>query len=409
VTSAPPAAPARVPKDTEADPSPSDTLVRIPGRLRRALGWVLVIALLLAVATAGLLLSAPTAAQRDSLDPERPGPGGMQALAQILRQQGVTVDVVRSRTEAAHRLDDETTLVMSDPSPLTDAAVTELTDAASDVVLVSASGRMLRLLGLGDYAFSSAPSTVSAGCDVPSFAHVGSIAPGQLFTPAAGVTACFGDADGAAVLISEHDGRRRAIVDGTALLTNDRLAEHGNAALGLALLGTRPHVIWYVPSFDDSDRSDIDVPKSLADLTPGWVTPVILLGMITGLLAAVWRGRRFGPLVAETLPVTVRASETMLGRARLTAKAADAAHAAEALRGGALARLAARLGLAARADPGAVADAAADRIRVDRAACRALLTGPLPGTDAELVPYARRLAELEAAVEHADRIERSSP
>ena len=99
----------------------------------------------------------------------------------------------------------------------------------------------------------------------------------------------------------------------------------------------------------------------------------------------------------------------MLGRARLTAKAADAAHAAEALRAGTLARLAARLGLAARADPGAVADAAADRIRVDRAACRALLAVGLPGTDAELVPYARRLAELENAVENAVRIERSSP
>jgi hypothetical protein len=99
----------------------------------------------------------------------------------------------------------------------------------------------------------------------------------------------------------------------------------------------------------------------------------------------------------------------MLGRARLTAKAADAAHAADALRTGTISRLAARLGLPARADAAAVADAAADRIRVDRAGARTLLTGPLPGSDAELVPYARRLAELETAVEHAVRIERSTP
>jgi hypothetical protein len=383
--------------------------VRVPGRLRRALGWALVVALVLLVAIAGLLLSAPSPAQRDALDPERPGPGGMRALAQILRQQGVTVDVVRTRADAEARLGDDATLVMSDPYTLTDSAVTELTDAASDVVLVSASARTLRLFGLGQYAFDTAAPTVAADCAVPSFAHVGTISPGQLFAPNPGVTACFGDAEGAAVLIADQDGRRRAIVDGGALFTNEHLAERGNAALGLALLGARPHVVWYVPSFDDSDRSDIDVQKSLADLTPGWVTPVIVLGMITALLAAVWRGRRFGPLVAETLPVTVRASETMRGRARLTAKAADAAHAAEALRAGTLSRLAARLGLAARAEPGAVADAAADRIRTDRAACRALLAGALPRTDAELVPYARRLAELEAAVENADRIERSSP
>ncbi|MBS1906705.1 MAG: DUF4350 domain-containing protein [Actinobacteria bacterium] len=378
--------------------------------MRRALGWILVIALVLVVAAAGLLLSVPAAAQRDALDPERPGPGGMQALAQILRQEGVTVDVVRTRADAQSRLDDRTTLVMSDPYTLSDTAAAELADAAHDLVLVSPSARMLHLLRLGDYATSAPPARARADCAVPAFAHVGSIAPGQLFRPVPGVTACFGNADdGAAVLISERDGARRAIVDGAALFTNEHLAENGNAAVGLALLGGRPHVVWYVPSFADSDRTDIDVPKTLADLTPGWVTPVIVLGMITALLAAVWRGRRFGPLVAETLPVTVRASETMLGRARLTAKAADAAHAADALRTGSVSRLAACLGLAARAEPLAVADAAADRIRVDRAACRALLTGPLPGTDAELVPFARRLAELESAVENAVRIERSSP
>ncbi|WP_258133361.1 DUF4350 domain-containing protein [Microbacterium sp. MYb64] len=393
-----------------ADARGAGTLVRAPRRLRRILGWVLVSALVLIVGAAGLLLTAPSPAQRDALDPERPGPGGMQALAQILRQQGVRIDVVRSRADAAGRLDAHTTLVMSDPYTLSDAAVTELTDSAHDIVLVSPSARMLRMLQLGTYGSPSSPPTAGADCDVPAFAHVGTIAPGQLLLPDPGVTACFGDAtDGAAVLISEDDSTRRAAVDGAALFTNEHLAENGNAALGLALLGAQPHVVWYVPSYEDSDRTDIDVPKSLADLTPGWVTPVIVLGMITALLAAAWRGRRFGPLVAETLPVTVRASETMLGRARLTAKAADAAHAADALRTGTLSRLAARLGLAARADTAAVADAAADRIRVDRAGVRALLTGPLPGSDAELVPYARRLAELESAVENAVRIERSTP
>ena len=410
-----PAAPATAGSDTPSGAAPADaraagTLVRAPRRLRRVLGWILVATLVLVVATAGLLLTAPDPAQRNALDPERPGPGGMQALAQILRQQGVTVDVVRSRADAADRLDARTTLVMSDPYTLSDAAVSELTRDAHDLVLVSPSSRMLRLLQLGTYAPSSAPSSARPDCDVPAFAHVGTVAPGQLFSPDPGVTACFGDAEhGAGVLISDTGSARHAIVDGAALFTNEHLAENGNAALGLALLGAQPHVVWYVPSYDDSDRTDIDVPKSLADLTPGWVTPVIVLGMITALLAAAWRGRRFGPLVAETLPVTVRASETMLGRARLTAKAADAAHAAEALRAGTISRLAARLGLAARADPAAVADAAADRIRADRGGCRALLAGTLPRTDAELVPYARRLAELESAVENAVRIERSTP
>ncbi|MBS1674726.1 MAG: DUF4350 domain-containing protein, partial [Actinobacteria bacterium] len=295
-----------------------------------------------------------------------------------------------------------------DPYTLSDDAVNTLIDAAHGIVALGPSARLLRILDLGGYASSPAGSVAPGNCEVPAFAHVGAVGPGQRYRADPGVTACFGDAESAAMLFSQHDGVRRAVTDGE-LLSNEHLAEKGNAALGLALLGAEAHVVWYVPSFDDSDRSDVDVPKSLAELTPGWVTPVIVLGMLTALLAAVWRGRRFGPLVAETLPVTVRASETMLGRARLTAKAADAAHAAEALRAGTLSRLAARLGLAARADPGAVADATADRIRADRAACRALLTGDLPASDADLVPYARRLADLEDAVEHAVRLERSTP
>ncbi|MGN8024932.1 DUF4350 domain-containing protein [Microbacterium sp. 22242] len=396
-------------RDAAPESAGAGTLVRDPGRLRRGLGWLLVVVLVIVVAGAGLLLTVPSSAQRETYDPELPGPEGTKALAEILRQQGVTVDVVRSRDAAEKRLDDRTTLVMSDPYPLSDSAAQRLVDRAHDVVLITASARMLRILGLGGYSSAVSPSRAEPGCRVGAFAHVGPIAPGQLFLPDPGVTACFGDAaEGAAVLMSDDGGQRRAIVDGSGLFTNAHLAENGNAALGLALLGAQPHVVWYVPSLADSDRTDADPKKSLADLTPGWVTPAIVLLMVAALLAAAWRGRRFGPLVAETLPVTVRASETMLGRARLTAKAADAAHAADALRAGTNARLAKRLGLAARADPASVADAAADRIRIDRAACRALLTGPLPSTDAELVPFARDLTDLETAVEDAVRIERST-
>src|SRR5690606_2563116 len=127
---------------------------------------------------------------------------------------------------------------------------------------------------------------------------------------------------------------------------------------------------------------------TLASLTPTWVTPAIMLLLIAGIVIAIARGQRFGPLVAETLPVTVRASETMLGRARLTAKAADAAHAAEALRDGTLRRLAKRLSLTERSRPTEIADAAADRLRIPRGSLQQLLTGPLPETDADLIDAA---------------------
>ena len=157
-----------------------------------------------------------------------------------------------------------------------------------------------------------------------------------------------------------------------------------------------------MPSLADSDIEAQPV-DTLGSLTPPWVTPAILLLLLAGIATAIWRGQRFGPLVAETLPVTVRASETMHGRARLTAKAADAPHAGLALREGAQRRLARRLGLTVRAGADEVADAASDRLRIPRGTLQTLLAGPPPADDASLIDLARRLDELEVAVDESVR------
>jgi hypothetical protein len=192
-----------------------------------------------------------------------------------------------------------------------------------------------------------------------------------------------------------------------ALFSNEHLADDGNAALALALLGQTGHIVWYVPSFADTDI-EAQTSDTLASLTPPWVTPAILLLLLAGIVAGVARGQRFGPLVTETLPVTVRASETMHGRARLTAKAGDAPHAAAALRDGSLRRLAKRLGMGARSTPVEVADAASDRLRIPRGSLHDLLAGALPQNDSELVDVSRRLAELETAVDAAVHVERNA-
>ena len=65
------------------------------------------------------------------------------------------------------------------------------------------------------------------------------------------------------------------------------------------------------------------------------------------LLVALWRGRRIGPLVAEELPVVVRASETVEGRGRLYRSRRARDRAAQALRTATLQRMLPRLGLGA--------------------------------------------------------------
>ncbi|MFY9714237.1 MAG: DUF4350 domain-containing protein [Microbacterium sp.] len=383
------------------------TAVRTRGRLRRVAGWALVALLVIVVALVALQVSATAPNAHGGLDPEGRNDSGTLALAEILRDQGVEVSVFRTRAEARAAVDDDdTTLVMSNPYTLSDEATLELIEPADRVVFLSTGTHLLRLLEIGETSSGSAGPT-EADCSVEEFAAVGSIRPDRLFEPADGVEGCFGNAGGSAVLVDDRGDHRIAAVEGTKLFSNAYLAENGNAALALALLGQTERVVWYVPSFADSDLEG-DAPQTLGTLTPGWVTPAILLLMIAGIAAAIWRGQRFGPLVAETLPVTVRASETMHGRARLTAKAADAPHAAEALREGSMRRLARRLGLTARAGVDEVADAAADRLRLPRGSLQELLGGPLPADDHGLIDLARRLSDLEASVEQSSHAVRRS-
>lgn len=370
------------------------------GRRLRALGgWGVLAALVLL----GVFVATQVAVQmpngRGSLDPEGVGDSGTMALAELLRDQGVDVVVARTHAEANAALGDDTTLALANPYTLTDDGVRDLIDPAERVVFLSSGTRLLSLLGMGDNATADS-TAVGPSCDIPEFADVGTVRPDRLFDPADGVEGCFGSDDAAAVLVDETDGRTRIVVEGARLFSNAYLTENGNAALGLALLGQTDRVVWYVPSFDDTDIEG-QSPDTLGSLTPGWVTPAILLLLLAGLAAALWRGQRFGPLVAETLPVTVRASETMLGRARLTAKSGDAAHAADAIRDGSRRRLARRLGLAVHSTADEVADAASDRLRIPRGTLQSLLQGPLPDDDASLVEYSRRLQELESAVDAA--------
>lgn len=398
--------PAVVPDDASA--ASSTAAPRPPGRGRRVLGWVLVSALLLGI---GLLSMRFLVADPDltgTLNPESPGPHGAKAVAELVRDQGVDIEVTRSRLRAADALDSRATLVLTDPFTLTDAAAQNLIDSADRVVLLTSSARMLRLLDLGEDAPGESGS-VQGRCAMAEFAQVGRIDAERMFIPASGADGCFTASSGAsAVLRSDVGGRTITLVEGAHLLSNDALAQAGNAALGLALLAQQDRVVWYVPTFADSDISSAD-GDSLGDLTPEWLSPAILLLLIAGVAAVVWRGRRFGPLVAESLPVTVRAAETMQGRARLTAKAADAPHAGAAIRMGALTRLSARLALSPRASVPEIADAASDRLRVPRTSLYDLLGGPPPQSDRELIELARRLAELETAVDDAVRTERNRP
>jgi hypothetical protein len=380
-----------------------------PPRRRRVAAWIAIGVVLLVVGGIGGAIAASGQwAARDALDPDSAGPAGTRALAEVLRTHGVEVEVTRSRTDAVAALKGApATLVLPDPSALSDDAVSQLADAAADVVLIEPRSRTLDLLLPGSSAAGfGGEDAVGPGCDLPEAERAGAVAPGALYAPGPGTSACYPVDDGFGLLVRDADGRRISAVDGSVLFTNEHLADDGHAALAANLMGRHPLVVWYVPNAGDTDLTDTD--PSLGQLTPPWVSPVIVLLLIAGVAAGIWRGRRFGPLVAERLPVTVRASETTEGRARLYARARDPLHAGDRLRVGTLRRLAGLLGLGAHASAGDIADAAAGRIGADRAAVRGILLDDIPRSDADLVALSTRLRDLEEAVRAAVRPERST-
>ena len=382
------------------------------GPRRRAAAWVAIALALLVVGGIGGAVSAANQwAQRGALDPDSTGPAGMRAIAEVLRDHGVDVVVARDRVAASEALEaGQATLVLPDAPALSDGAVADLAAAADDVVLIEPRARTLELLLPGSAPAGVAPggtdaASVEPDCEVEDAVRAGAVAPGGLYSAGDGAAACYPAADGFGLLVRSTDGGRVAAVDGRALFTNEHLAENGNAALAANLMGRHPLVVWYMPGPGDTDLADAD--PSLGELTPPWVSPVIVLLLVAGVAAGIWRGRRFGPLVAERLPVTVRASETTEGRARLYARAGDPLHAADRLRIGALRRLAALLGLAANAAAPEIADAVAGRTGLDRRAVRGILFDEIPRSDADLIALSTRLRDLEDAARAAVRPERS--
>ena len=313
-------------------------------RLRAARGRIVIGAVILVAAVLGVLIAGQSAQQRPALDPASATPTGAKALVQVLRAHGVDVRAA-------------TTLAAADRAAR-GVAPDDLTVAVFDP------DRFL-------------PPAKLAGDDRLSRRTV-LIAPSQALEQA--LRGAGGDV---------------AVIRTESVLENQHLSEAGNAGQAIRLLGGTRVLIWYTPSLTDAG---VTTPKTIADLTPPWVTPLIVLAALVAAAAAVWRGRRFGPLVVEDLPVVVRASESLDGRARLYQRSDARLHALDAVRMGAVGRLAASLGLGPAADVADVCAAVASQTRRDPVEVRAVLLDAVPQGDAELMDLARRVAALEESV-----------
>jgi len=178
-------------------------------------------------------------------------------------------------------------------------------------------------------------------------------------------------------LLVGNEGPGRIVVVGSAdFMTNDKLAEEGDAALALGLLsrGDR-QVHWLMPSPGGSATGR----KGLLELLPDSVPLVAVQLLVAAALLAFALGRRLGPVVAEPLPAVVRAAESVEGRARLYEAAKARAQAAAALRAGARHRIGATLGVSADRDPASFVTSVRTATGWPVSDVTALLYGPASG------------------------------
>ncbi|MFZ2964892.1 MAG: DUF4350 domain-containing protein [Rhodoglobus sp.] len=372
--------------------------------LRRAAFWVGAAVFALAIAIISLLAAGSAGAGRP-LDSTNAAPAGAMALAEVLRQQGLEVTATDTLDETREAIDapDQTTLLVYDLDLyLDDAQLREAVSLAGTVVLVDPGFGQLQAIAPGVAQAGVVNEALEADCDVPAVQKAGTVsgeAVGyRIVDDTAGATGCLGSGDGVVSLVALPDGL--VILGTTGALSNEAIIRDGNAALALNLLGAHEHLVWYLPTFADLPAT---APETLGELTPAWVTPVLSLLVLAFVAAAIWRGRRLGPLVIENLPVTVRSSETMLGRARLYEKSSSRLRALDALRVGALQRLAIAGGLPRVASVDEVVTAIAELTGAQVADIRSLLVDAVPATDAELVAYSDALLRLERDVAAATR------
>ncbi|WP_307794536.1 DUF4350 domain-containing protein [Leifsonia sp. TF02-11] len=401
----PASVPASVPTGEDAVAAAVSPTVRRTAR--RAVPWIVLGVIALLVALSSLALGAGRSIGGDPLSTTNPGPVGSKALAQVLGQQGVTVKTAASLAQVRDAAGDDTTVLVYDPEGNLDhEGYDQLTSVASTIVVVEPHFAALQALAPTVHAAGEPGGVASAGCDLPAAQRAaridprattntdGTSAPGT-FRASGDATACFEGSGGRASLVeTSYQGRTVYLLGSAAVLMNDGIDRLGNAALGLNLLGEHRTLVWYLPGLIDRSVSG---PADLASLTPGWVTPVVILLTLVFVAAAVWRGRRFGPLVVEHLPVVVRAGETREGRARLYQRSSARLRAADALRIGTIGRLSTIVGLPRAATTDEVAEAVAALTGRDHAALLLLLVDEHPRSDRELIDLSDRLAELERA------------
>ncbi len=334
------------------------------------------------------------------LNPRDVSSVGARALADIMVGLGHDVVTTTSASMAEREATRGSTLVITNTDYLTQADLDALGRVQANVVLVQPDAVALAAIA-PPISFTGRPEPVvvtAPACRLRAATVAGPADMGGenllVRDPGAAAQQCYMSTSGPTLVQVMRRGRSVTVLGTSVPMTNGRLAVQGNAALCINLLTTH-RIIWLVPDIVTATAAASAGPRSFPSLIPLAAYLVIIQLGVAGLLAAAWRARRLGQLVAEPLPVVIRAAETTEGHGRLYQARHARAQAAEALRAATRARLERVAGLPAGSIADALVEALAQRSAVPASRITELLYGPAPPTDAALVSLARDLDQLE--------------
>lgn len=379
---------------------------------------LLVLVVGLMVATRSETNSVPSSINNPTLE-------GAQAVARVAAAQGLNIREITSLSAARITDPANTTLVLIDPYFYIAGQGESIRNYPGDIVVFGMPDSVAEAFGLdiwidlsGDFSSLfgdsvDATDRYEAQCEDPHAQAAGALQarPNSLLTE--GLTTCFPSGEGDLVAIHEENGRTVTFVADSFLVSNRNIALEGNAAYVLRLIGAHDNAVWYLSDGYDTSMLTWTSPDgsssaqqgdgtgagepSVDFMPPGFGNLLYALGL--GLIVVVWwRARRFGPLVTEPLPVVIKASEAMRGRARLYRASGATGRAGASLRAETATRIASRLGVSRQASSDAFISAVAGASRQSPSDIRELFYGPAPATESELRDLALALDQVEREV-----------
>jgi hypothetical protein len=410
------------------DPPPAPPAVRRRSRrwLRIAIPFA-VVGLFWAFSYAMRAYQDPDLSDPGSLSPTGTGRHGSSELADRLQAQGVEVQRVTSSDEALRAAArGGATVFVPTPDLVHPLFLLELSQIEGDFRVVLVRPGLIATLASGiPVGLAQArwfAGVVEPGCATDYASRAGAATVhrdrygGYEGMPPPD-TYCYGGS-----LVGYELGDDEVLFIGaTEPFRNDRIDEHGNAALATGLLGEHDRVIWLdihkrepvnipitLPDFERGDRDRTNTGDPLVDAFPPQLWAIVLLLLAAGALLAAARARRLGPPVTEPLPVLVPAAEAVTGRGRLYERIRARQTSLATLREAAISRLARTLAPLMTAPerplavPGPARDAfvaqLAARAGLAPAAVSTVLFGPSPEDDEGLMRATADLDRLVAAI-----------